>query len=607
VLAVGAGAYGHLTGLRIVRGLGVVLAQLPVPLLLADAQASAATTGLALAALAAADLAVLHAAAAAGRGRRGRPAVRGRRHRVGARGLAARQRRPRRAGPAAAALVACAASSSRAAASPLAPAAPADARAVVTLGAAVHTPLRDDLPTAAGAWPPSRSHALVGARLPRSERTGPVVGALLVAARRCVARRRRALGGAAPAHLAARPRGPCRREPTPRGRRTRPDLGRTRVTPLVLLAAAARAAVAGTRCRGAARALPVAALGLAGAVLRAARARPALARRARRLLGLPGARGRRGGPARPRRGRAAGRRGVVLALHASAWSTASQTATLVVLPLVALGCAALAVPRQPLPAVPVGLAGLLATAHVGALGAALDLAADQVGGLLLVAVAGALLAAALLDGERTPGARARRCRRRAALALAAGDVGWLSWVLAGLGLLALATALRPDRRAARPSAGCCCRRRPGCGWPTPGSPPGALRPAAGGRRARPRRPAPPRRAGHRSWAAYGPGLLLALVPSLLAALAATTSPAAARRPRGARGPARGPAAGCRPRSPSAPASCRRRARPARPVRRRAAPLAVARRRRRLLLVVGRDVRAAPPRRRRLRERYDALA
>jgi hypothetical protein len=60
--------------------------------------------------------------------------------------------------------------------------------------------------------------------------------------------------------------------------------------------------------------------------------------------------------------------GVVLALHAAAWSTASQTATLVVLPLVALGCAALAVPRQPAPAVPVLLAGLLATAHVGALG-----------------------------------------------------------------------------------------------------------------------------------------------------------------------------------------------------------------------------------------------
>ena len=47
----------------------------------------------------------------------------------------------------------------------------------------------------------------------------------------------------------------------------------------------------------------------------------------------------------------------MLALHACAWATASQTATLLVLPVVALGCAALAVPRSPRPAVPVLLAG----------------------------------------------------------------------------------------------------------------------------------------------------------------------------------------------------------------------------------------------------------
>jgi hypothetical protein len=173
--------------------------------------------------------------------------------------------------------------------------------------------------------------------------------------------------------------------------------------------------------------------------------------------------------------------------------------------------------------VPAGIAGLLATGHVAALGAALDLAADQVGGLLLLAVAGALLAAALLDGERRPGAEcAAVVGAVAALALASGDVGWLSWVLAGLGLLALATALRPDRRPAAVAGGLLLSASSwvrladaGITDPEPYVLPlaavavvlGALR-----RRAEP---------ATGSWAAYGPGLVLALVPSLLAALAGT--------------------------------------------------------------------------------------
>ena len=190
------------------------------------------------------------------------------------------------------------------------------------------------------------------------------------------------------------------------------------------------------------------------------------------------------------------------------------------LPLVALGCAALAVPRQPSPAVPVGLAGLLATAHVGALGAALDLAPDQVGGLLLVAVAGALLAAALLDDRRRPGAEGTALvGAAAALSLAAGDVGWLSWVLAGLGLLALATALRPDRRAVAALGGLLLSASSwvrladaGVTAPEPYVLPLAVAALVLGALRRRSSPATS------SWAAYGPGLLLALVPSLVAGL-----------------------------------------------------------------------------------------
>jgi hypothetical protein len=170
--------------------------------------------------------------------------------------------------------------------------------------------------------------------------------------------------------------------------------------------------------------------------------------------------------------------------------------------------------------VPVALAGLLATGHVGALGTALGLAPDQVGGLLLVVVAGALLAAALLDGERRVGAEGTALVAGAvSLEGASADVGWSSWVLAGLGLLALATALRPDRRPLAVVGGLLLSASSwvrladaGITAPEPYVLPlaaaalvlGALR-----RRAEP---------ATTSWAAYGPGLLLALVPSLLAGL-----------------------------------------------------------------------------------------
>ncbi len=524
VLAVGAGAYGHLAGLRIVRGLGVVLAQLPVPLLLADAEASAATSGLALAALAGADLAALATGRLQVLARVLRPcAVVVTAAALGVSLVASEARDD--VGLAVAALVACAAvlvGGSRLTAAPVRGL--LTGAAVVVLGAAVQTPVRDDLPASSAALAVLAVVVTAAAlRLPRTERTGPVVGALLLAGTAVAAVGDAALQGVVlpltwvldPWTL---PAGAGAREAVGGGTTwTGPA-----VTPLVLLVAAAAAALAGVALRVRRLAAgPVAALGLAGVVLVPLALDAPWPGAIAGLLVVAAALGA-GGAALLGRVEAGplAAAGVVLALHATAWSTASQTATLVVLPLVALGCAALAVPRQPQPAVPVGLAGLLATAHVGALGAALDLAPDQVGGLLLVAVAGALLAAALLDDRRRPGAEgAALVGATAALNLAAGDVGWLSWVLAGLGLLALATALRPDRRAVGALGGLLLSASSwvrladaGVTAPEPYVLPlavaalvlGALR----------RRSAP----ATSSWAAYGPGLLLALVPSLVAGL-----------------------------------------------------------------------------------------
>ena len=526
VLAVLATAYGRLAGLRVVQVLGVVAAQLPVPLLLVRTEASPGTAGLALAALGAADVGVLLLGARTG------DAVR-RTVRwcaglvTGAAVVAtlAASSALDEPGRAAAALLVCAAV--LAGASRLAPEpgrALLSAGAVALGGAAVHALLRDD-PATAAAWLAGFGlvATVAAARFPRDERTGPVAGALLVAGSAV-------LVVATPVVRAVLLPLAWLDDPwsLPDGSSLREAVGPHEVwtgpavAPLVVLAAAAGALVAGhalQRTRW--TAAPAGVLALAGAVLLPLAVDLPFAAGLAVLLVLAAAAAAGGTALAGRPGAlplAAG--GVALALHAAAWATAAETATLVVLPLVPLGCAALAVPRQPVPAVPVALAGLLTTVHVGALGAAAELAPDQVGGVLLSVVAASLLAAALLDARRRGGAELTAVvAGLAAVALAGADVGWLSWVLAGLGLLVLATALRPGRRRLAVLGGLLLSASSwvrladaGVTAPEPYVLPLAAAALVLGhlrRRAEP---------DTGSQAAYGPGLVLALVPSLLSSV-----------------------------------------------------------------------------------------
>ena len=152
------------------------------------------------------------------------------------------------------------------------------------------------------------------------------------------------------------------------------------------------------------------------------------------------------------------------------------------------------------------------------MGAAQGLAADQVGGLLLVAVA--VLAALPLTAARPGLETAAVVTGLVAVALTAGDVGWLSWTLAGLALVALATALRPDRRAVALAGGLLLSASSwvrladaGVRDPEPYVLPLALAALVLGHL---RRRAVPTTA---SFAAYGPGLSALLLPSLLASYA----------------------------------------------------------------------------------------
>ncbi|MCW2615867.1 MAG: hypothetical protein JWN08_2861, partial [Frankiales bacterium] len=207
-------------------------------------------------------------------------------------------------------------------------------------------------------------------------------------------------------------------------------------------------------------------------------------------------------------------------LLAAAWSVADREATLVVLALASLLVAGLASRRLPaaVTAAATALAAALATAELAGAGAARELADDQVGALLLLAVAVLLALAAVLDAVRSRAVEAVAVVTGAlAACLAVRDPGWLSWVLAGLALLALATALRPERRVAAAAGGLLLS---GSSWvrladagvtaPEPYVLPLAVLALVLGHLRRRAVPAT------RSWPAYGPGLSVLLLPSLLA-------------------------------------------------------------------------------------------
>jgi len=124
--------------------------------------------------------------------------------------------------------------------------------------------------------------------------------------------------------------------------------------------------------------------------------------------------------------------GAAAGLLAAAWSTADEDATLVVLAVVAALYAGLALA---LPGLLTGAALVTGAGELAAYGAHQGLAADQVGALVLRL-------------EHRWGAEgAGTAVAGAAVVCATGDPGWLSWVLAGTGLAALAVSTRRDRRA----------------------------------------------------------------------------------------------------------------------------------------------------------------
>ncbi|HUR14182.1 MAG TPA: hypothetical protein VM097_06780 [Mycobacteriales bacterium] len=205
-------------------------------------------------------------------------------------------------------------------------------------------------------------------------------------------------------------------------------------------------------------------------------------------------------------------------LLAAVWSTADEDATLVVLAVVASLYAGLALA---LPGALTGAALVLGAAELAAYGVHQGLEADQVGGLLLVAVAACSVPALLLRLDHRWGAEAAGVTVAvAAVACAVDDPGWLSWVLAGTGLAALVVSTRRDRRAVGLVGGLLLSasswvRLADAGVTSPEpyvAPLAVLALVAGWLRRRSHPTAS-------SWEAYGAALMTALVPSLLRSFA----------------------------------------------------------------------------------------
>ncbi len=521
VLAALAAGYACVVPVRLARVAAVVLAQLPLPLLLDHAQVSTGVTGLALAGLAAADLAVLAVLRD-----RARPDVRAALA-LSAVGVTALSLLTSGAGAlsdedpvGSLGLLACAlvlaTGSSLTYDRTLRLLLTAVPVGLVALAA--HALARPELSEVQSPLVPAAVALLAvqaAALLPRTARTGPVLGALAVAAVCVLAVLEAAVAGVlAPLGWLVEP------WTLPAGRSAREALAPglvwdgTLVTLVVVTAA-------GLACLGAGLALhrlrsaaaPAAVLGACAAALVPVGLNLPWAVGLAVLLGVGTAALLAPRPAALDLPLAAG--GTALLLLATAWSLGTQTATLVVMAGAAAACAARAV-RPGAEAVAVALAGLLAAGELAAVGAAQGLAREQVGGLLVLSVAA--LAALHLTGERRPGAEAAAgIAGAAALLCAAGDAGWLSWTLAGLALVALVTALRRDRRPVALLGGLLLAASSwvrladaGVTDPEPYVVPIALVALALGHL---RRRAVP---GTSSFAAYGAGLSALLVPSLLA-------------------------------------------------------------------------------------------
>jgi hypothetical protein len=206
--------------------------------------------------------------------------------------------------------------------------------------------------------------------------------------------------------------------------------------------------------------------------------------------------------------------GTAIGLLAAVWSLADQDATLLVLAVLTLLFTGVAVRR----AEAAGLASLAAGGLLAAGGAANDLATDQVGGLLLVAPAALVALTFVLTAVRRVAVEtAGLVLGVVAIGLTIGDAGWLSWALALTGLIALVDALHADRRMVAAVGGLLLSasswvRLADAGVEAPEPyvvPLGLVALVLGWLRVR-REPAT------RSFAAYGPGLSLLLLPSLVA-------------------------------------------------------------------------------------------
>ncbi len=529
VLSAAAAAYAQVVPLRMLRSAAVVLAQLPVPFLLADADAGPGASGLWLAAQAGVDVALLLPALPWARLREVTTTIRAAAVTVGTAallaGLVACVDGPPTQGALTLTLLAgvlVGAALLTTSLRTLLTAAPVPLLATAALALADAALRREQLPLVPAAV---ALLAMLGlAQLPRGWRTGPGLGALVVAGAAVAAVAESAVQAVTlPLTWLADPwtaaSGASARQLVGLHR----EWDGTVVTTVVVTVAALVVVAAGLGLDRLRQVAPVAAALAGGAVVLlplgldlgfGAGLAVLLAAAATAALG--GAWLHR---SRPEPGLVLVTAGGSLSLLATGWSSADRTSTLVVLPVVAVLAAVVAALLGGLPAaLATGLAGGAATVTLAAVGAANGLAQDQVGGLLLLAVAGSAGAAALLPGLRRHGAEtAAGVAAVVAGLLAVGDAGWLSWVLAGTGLVALATALLPDRRRVGAVGGLLLSAS---SWvrladadvtaPEPYVLPlavvalllGALR-----RRSQP---------DTRSWTAYGPGLSLLLLPSLLA-------------------------------------------------------------------------------------------